>query len=161
MSRRWVALVVVMLLAVVTAACSSDNKVGSDINLKDLKGKGGTRLGETTTTVASVTTAPPTTAKTAVTPKPTTTVAQSIALEIKIQGPSPQFNPSQGAVRSGQTVRWINTDSQARSIQADGGVFVSPSIPPGGHWDLKAPAPGTYNYTDGTRPYAVGTLTVS
>ena len=157
--KRFVLLAVTLMFVVMASACSSDTKVGEDINLDQLKGKGGTRLGETTTTAASATTAPNVTAPPATKATPTT-AAQAVALEIKIQAAAPQFNPSVGTTRQGTLVRFTNTDTQARSVEADGGAFVSPSIPPGGHWDLKAPAPGTYNYHDGTRPYAVAQLQV-
>jgi plastocyanin len=85
-----------------------------------------------------------------------------VALEIKIQGDTQgsQFEPRLGQVRTGTTVKWVNVDSQARSVEADNGAFRSPSIPPGGSYELRAPAPGTYNYHDGTRPYAVAQLQV-
>jgi hypothetical protein len=34
-------------------------------------------------------------------------------------------------------------------------------IPPGGTFDFKATTAGSYNYHDGTRPYAVAQLQVS
>jgi hypothetical protein len=47
-----------------------------------------------------------------------------------------------------------------RSVEDSAGAFRSPTIPPGGSWDYKANTAGTYNYSDGTRPYAVGQLVV-
>ncbi len=164
-SRRIPMLLFVVLALVAGGACSSDNKVGEGLDT-DLEGGGNTRLGETTTTVAPVTTAPvATTAKPVATTPPraaavTTAPPAAPAIVVKIQSASPQFDPALAAVRSGATVRWQNTDSQPRSVEADNGSFKSPLIPPGGTFDLKAPGPGTYNYHDGTRPFAVAQLQV-
>jgi plastocyanin len=155
--RSIVGLLCIALLAL--GACGGNTKVGENIDVNNLKNKGGTRLGEVTTTVAAVTTTPSTTRPVATTRQVTTTVAQA-ALEIKIKAAAPQFDPAVGQVRSGSTVRWVNTDSQPRSVEGDSGTFASPMIPPGGKWDFKVGAPGTYNYHDGTRPYAVGQLQV-
>jgi plastocyanin len=162
MKRHAALAVLVALLIAAMGACGSDSKVGEGLNTNDLKGKGGTRLGETTTTKAPPTTAKPvptTRPKPTVAP-PTTATAAPIALEIKIQAAAPQFNPAVGQVRNGQVVRWTNADSQTRSVVADSGAFSSPDIPPGGHWDFKANGVGRYNYHDGTRPYAVGELQI-
>jgi plastocyanin len=81
---------------------------------------------------------------------------------IKIQSDSAgyQFEPRVAAVAAGTIVRWTNTDSVARSVEADQGQFKSSSIPPGGSFDYATSAKGQFNYHDGTRPYAVGTLGV-
>jgi hypothetical protein len=57
-------------------------------------------------------------------------------------------------------VRFQNNDTVARSVVSNDNKFRSPSIPPGGSWVLTLPTPGTYNYQDGTRPYAVGSIRV-
>jgi plastocyanin len=150
---------VLLVLAFGVAACSSNEKVGTGLKT-GVTGGSGQRLGERTTTTTPATT---TTAKAVTTtrPRPTTTVAQA-ALEIHIKAQSPQFDPAVGAVRAGSVVRWINSDSQPRSVESDDpGVFTSPMIPPGGSWDFKTKSTGSFNYHDGTRPYAVGQLQVS
>jgi hypothetical protein len=43
---------------------------------------------------------------------------------------------------------------------SDAGVFDSGPIAPGATWDWVAQGAGDYNYSDGTRPYAVGTIQV-
>lgn len=171
------------------AACGGSNKVGSgvDLNLKDQVNN--QRLGATTTTAApastvttasqrlgvgsqattTTTTAAPvtTTAKPAVVTTTTAApapVAPTVpTLDVAINGDSggqSQFDPSQARVYSGTLVKWTNRDSVARSIEADDGTFMSPSIPPGESYTYKADQPGKYNYHDGTRPYAVGLLEV-
>ena len=164
----------VVLLAVLLAvgtACSDDAEVGEGVETEGLDGSG-ERLGAVTTTtappttVAPATTAPPraapTTAPSRPTAPPTTRAAQQAAIEIKIQGDTQgsQFDPRLAQVRSGSVVKWVNVDSEPRSVAADNGAFRSPLIAPGASFELKAPAPGQYNYHDGTRPYAVAQLQV-
>ena len=172
--RRATAILALVAVAAL-GACSEDNTVGEGVQTEGLEG-GGQRLGETTTTAAPVTTAPaaaaPTTAAptttakaTATTAAPTTTAKPAAtAFEISIysdtSGQSNQFEPRQAAVRRGTTVRFINKDSVARSVEAADGSFGSGPIAPGASWDYVADTPGQYNYADGTRPYAVGTLIV-
>lgn len=171
--KRALVLLMAAALALASSACSEDNKVGSgvDLNLKDAAG--GDRLGaRTTTTVApSETTTPQRAAVTAststtvrVTTTPPTTEAPKVAtLAVRINsdtGGSTQFDPSQAKVYIGSVVEWTNTDEVPRSVEADTGAFSSGTIQPGGKFTYKAEKLGTFNYHDGTRPYAVGALEV-
>jgi plastocyanin len=168
-------------LAVALAGCGGDDTKTGDKALLNFEEQANQRLGVTTTTKAAPTSTTaasgpggkpysqngatvPTTAKaTATTVPPTTaTTAPQATLEIAIRSDSAEskFDPENAAVYVGSIVRWVNKDSVARSIQADGGQFRSPMIPPGGKFEYKATKEGTYNYTDGTRPYAIGILQV-
>jgi len=172
--RSWIPLTFAMV--VVAGACSSNNKVGSGVDLS-LKGQvGKERLGQTTTTAAaavsttignhqlgvgSSTTSTTSAARTTTTATPTT--LQQAALDIAINGDSgstSQFDPSAGRVYKGSLVRWTNRDKQARSVEADAGTFNSGMLAPGASFTFRADAAGSFNYHDGTRPYAVGTLEV-
>jgi plastocyanin len=176
---RPVLVIALGLLAVLTtAACGDKSKVGND-QLLNFKDQANNRLGVTTTTGAP---APTTTAAggakagvgAATTQKPTTTTAAPVVVsttttarpapvtEIAIYGDSgpSQFEPAQAAAYVGGVFRWTNKDSVARSVLADDGSFTSPSLPPGGTFELKAQKAGTFNYHDGTRPYAVGAIQV-
>ena len=156
------------MLALLLAGCSDDSQVGSDELLKGTGGSGGTRLGETTTTAPPETTAPPapsggaektTTTKAA----PTTTAPRAAnAYEIKIQADQAgtQFEPRVAQVFAGTPVKWTNTDSQPRSVEFSDQSYSSGPIPPGGSATFTANRAGEFNYSDGTRPYAVGTLRV-
>lgn len=154
------------LLAIASWGCGGGSEVGEDIAVEDGSGaQGGPRLGERAptptpaekpaSTPAPNRPAPPTPA-----PRP-----ESPAFVIKIQSDNApggsQFEPRLARVQRGAVVRWQNTDSKPRSVEADNGAFRSPSIPPGGSWDYNATAPGSFNYHDGTRPYAVGSLEVA
>lgn len=171
--KRSAILSIVLLFALVFAACDDGNEVGSGVDVNQTQNTADcAALGcPTTTTAPPQTTAPPataapvTTAKSvATTAKPTTTVAApSIALTIGIFSDTSgknQFEPRQGAIRAGQTVRFQNNDSQMRGVEDSGGAWKSPDIPAGGFWDFKPTAANTYNYNDTTRPYAVGQLVV-
>lgn len=160
-ARTLLAVLAVVLLA---AACSSKKDVGSDSLLKGTDEKtGDTRLGETTTTTAPKNA--PTTASTApAATQPPTTQAAAPAIEVSINGDKTTggpFQPRVAQVRASSIVRFVNKDKDPRSVVSDDGVFDSGPIAPGGTWDWVAQGAGTYNYTDGTRPYAVGTVQVA
>lgn len=154
-----VALLAVLLLG---GACSSKSDVGNDDLLKGIDSKtGNTRLGETTTTTAAK--APTTVGTTPQTTRPPTTQAVAPAIEVTIASDATsggQFQPRVARVPAGSVVRFVNRDSKARSVVSDNSVFDSGPIAPGGKWDWVAQGAGQYNYSDGTRPYAVGTIDV-
>jgi plastocyanin len=93
-------------------------------------------------------------------PPPPTTNKFNIDINPDTGTSESQFNPTPAAVRVGTVVVWHNKDSVARSVVADKGAFNSGSIPPGGSYSYTAGTAGTYDYSDGTRPYAVGQLQV-
>lgn len=171
--RRLRALAVLAAAAVAVAACSSETSVGSAELTEGLEGgDGGLRLGETTTVpplvttappdAGTATTAPPTTAPATTAPQ-TTTTAPTVVFEIAINPDGVgegQFEPRVAQVFVGTIVRWVNRDTTTRSVVANDGSFASGDIPPGGVWEYRADTPGTFNYGDGTRPYAQGTLQV-
>jgi len=164
-SSRWMRVAGALLaLTFLASACGGDEDVGDESLTEGLEGGGsGPRLGETTTTTAAATTdetvattAPPATA-------PPTTAAQAPSVEVSINSDNTaggQFQPRVAQVPSGAIVRFVNKDSQPRSVVADGGAFDSGPIAPGATWDWTAAGAGSYNYSDGTRPYAVGTIEV-
>lgn len=159
-----------LLSVLVAGACSSGTRVGSGVDT-DVEGGGQAALRDTTTVPETVpeTTAPPQTTAPASTAPPQTTAppttqAPAQVFEIKIQSDnsSGHFEPRVAQVRRGTTVRWVNTDNKVHSVVSDDNQsFKSPDIPPGGSWDYVANRSGTFNYSDGTRPYALGTLQVA
>jgi plastocyanin len=156
-------LVALFAIALLATGCSDKKSVGNDALLEGTdESSDGTRLGETTTTTAApvdenaATTAPPETA-------PPTTAAAAPAIEVSIGSDTTaggQFQPRVARVPSGAIVRFVNNDTVERSVVADGGAFDSGPIAPGGVWDWVSGGSGTYNYSDGTRPYAVGSIEV-
>jgi plastocyanin len=160
-------LLVLVLVALTAAACGGSNKVGdkSLLNVKDQLPKGG-RLGAATTTTApaatttvvaslgigrATTTAPPT-ASTAVR-----------ELVITINGDTSghsQFEPNSATVFTGFPVRWQNNDTVTRSVVLDDGSKRSGDIGAGKSWTTTFSTAGTFHYSDGTRPFAVASVTV-
>lgn len=167
--RSLAALALICLAALLATACSSDNKVGSE-ELLTFEQRQQDELGTTTTTSmapepaaeATDTTQPPAQAVATTAPPTTQAQVQQPTLEIRIAGDNErsQFQPPAARVFTGSVIRWANSDSVPRSVVADDGTFDSGPIPPGGHWDYVANTPGRFNYSDGTRPYAVAILEV-
>lgn len=175
MSRRRTALGAVILVLALTG-CASENKTGSGevLDFKDTVQKG---LGDAASPTAARTAAPAATKATAPTapvaskaaPAPARTAAPQrtqaarafvITINSDSSAAGSQFTPSVARVYVGQVVTWKNGDNVARSVVEDNGAFTSPSIPPGGTYTYTADKPGTFNYKDGTRPYAVASLEV-
>lgn len=161
---------VVALLALLLAGCTEDNRVGGQDLLDGTDGSGGTRLGEEApTTAPPETTAPPVTeagevaTTTTAKPAPTTTAkpaAQGFPIKIQPDQAGTQFEPRVAQVFAGTPVTWTNTDSVPRSVEFSDQSYVSGPIAPGASATFTAQRAGEFNYSDGTRPYAVGTLRV-
>ena len=152
--------------ALLLAGCSDDSSVGDAGLLEGTDGNAGTRLGETTTTATPDTTAPPAPDQNqpaTTRPAPTTTArpaAQAFQIKIQSDQAGTQFEPRVAQVFAGTPVTWTNTDSVPRSVEFADQSFSSGPIPPGGTATFTANRAGEFNYSDGTRPYAVGTLRV-
>jgi plastocyanin len=173
MTRRFSALVLAAAL-VVTAACSGEKSTG-DESLVDFDQSQQEALGATTTVAGdpSATTGAPTettapqtqqTQATTATTGPTTTLPpdkEPVTIEVTINEGSPYFVPGVVQVLAGSKVRFTNKSAQNRSVIADNASFDSGTIPPGGVWVYTANQTGTFNYSDGTRPFAVGVIQVS
>ena len=151
-------------LTLLASACGDEKSVGDESLLEGTDENGeGPRLGETTTTTAAPAGETPATTAPQATTAPPTTAPAAPSVEISIGSDTTaggQFQPRVAQVPSGAIVRFINNDSVERSVVADGGAFDSGPIPPGGTWDWVAGGAGSYNYSDGTRPYAVGSIEV-
>ena len=169
--RRSAVVSALVVLALLLAACSSNNKVGNKA-LLDVKDEASKGLGQTTTTQAATATtggvALGVGKQTTTTPKPVATTAAprvETATVITINGDNssvPQFDPTPSSVYVGGLVKWTNNDKTVRSVVSinPANAFRSPDIPPGGSFTWRATAAGTYDYQDGTRPYANGQLQV-
>jgi plastocyanin len=58
------------------------------------------------------------------------------------------FSPETLTVVAGTTVSWQNNDTVSHSVVADGGLFNSGAIEPGGGFSFKFVAAGSYGYSD-------------
>lgn len=167
-------LIALTSLALLLAACGEDNSVGNDATFEFDQQQAEALGGSTTTTAAPTEDTVPEATTTTVDGATNTTVAQQqatttlppeqqeVSIEVLIQEDSSgqAFKERIVAVPVGGKVRFVNATSVPRSVVADNGAFDSGPIAPGAVWIWTANAPGTYNYTDGTRPYAVGTVDV-
>jgi plastocyanin len=167
--RRALLLLTVAALAVSAVACGGSNKVGSNslLNVKDQVQKD--RLGAATTTTAPAATTTSAASlgigRATTTAKSTeTTVARELVILINSDkaGGASQFEPNSASVYTNYPVRWQNNDTVTRSVVFDGGTKPpSGDIAPGKSFTTTFASPGTYHYTDGTRPYAVASITVA
>lgn len=165
-------LTLLLALALLLAACGEDNSVGGGEVFEFDQQQAEALGGSTTTTAAPENTVPDQSTTTVAADQTTTTVQQTtttlppeeqqVSVEVLIQedATGQAFAPRIVAIPVGGKVRFVNTTSVARSVVADNGAFDSGNIAPGGVWIFEATSPGQYNYTDGTRPYAVGTVDV-
>jgi plastocyanin len=173
--NRWVVRTLALTcgLLLTLSACGSKSKVG-DKSLLNFKEKSQEQLGQVTTTTAApapgdangggkagVTLATAPRPKTTTAPRTATTVAATVDIAINNDNAASAFDPSEVKAAVGTIVTWANHDTVARSVKSDdGSTFTSPSIPPGGSWSYTATKAGSFNYHDGTRPYAVAALEI-
>lgn len=161
MYRKFV-LVAAVGLTALTAACGGGGGVGGDLESVKDGGNEGAIGQATTTTVAAVTTLPPTTVKATVTTVP---AQPNAVFTINNDTKGQYIEPLQHAVGAGALVRFVNADDKAHVISGklNGQTVLgpSPSIAPGASWDVKPTVRGTYDIVDEQRTYAQGvTLTV-
>ena len=150
-----------IVTGVLLLAGCGQNKVGSDklfnFTPKPTTASPSPTPAPTIAPTARVSTAP-VVAPTHVQPAPTAKQAQyGITINGDNQGQSAFYLPA-SRVYVGTLITWTNHDSVARSVvESDHTptLFNSGPITPGGTWAYTASAVGTFNYHDGTRPYAV------
>jgi plastocyanin len=156
--------IAIALLAVsLTAACSSDSEVGDESSLA-FDQEQADQFGATTTTTeagATETTAPTETTTTAATATTLPPEQQEVTIDVAINDQSPYFDPGLVQVPLGSKVRFTNRGAAEHSVTSDTGLFDSGPIPPGGAWIYDATTAGSFNYSDSSRPFAVGTIQVS
>jgi plastocyanin len=165
-SRRLAASVLLVVLALVSAACSGGNDVG-DEKLLNFDQEQAERLGATSappsTATADTAVAATTPGGVATTPRATTTLPpekQAVTLEVGISEGSPYFDPEVVQVLAGSKVRFTNHGTGVHSVVSDTGAFDSGDLAPGAVWIFHATTPGRFNYSDGHRPFAVGVIEV-
>src|SRR4029453_18195623 len=62
------------------------------------------------------------------------------------------FVPTTAKIKSGDTFKWVNTDTQNHQVVSNNGSFVSPILGPGKTYSHRFTAAGTYRYHDGLNP---------
>jgi plastocyanin len=71
------------------------------------------------------------------------------------------FQPATLTIKTGDTVRWVNTDTQNHQVVSNNGSFVSPIMPPGSRYSHTFNASGTYRYHDGLNAAVRGVIKVT
>src|SRR5213083_658499 len=71
------------------------------------------------------------------------------------------FVPTTAKIKTGDTVRWVNADTQNHQVVSNNGSFVSPILGPGKTYSHRFTASGTYRYHDGLNPTMRGVVKVT
>ena len=71
------------------------------------------------------------------------------------------FLPSTVTIKTGDTVRWVNSDTHNHQVVSNNGSFVSPILGPGKTYSHRFTAAGTYHYHDGLNAAVKGTVRVT
>ncbi len=165
------ALLLVVAALIGCAACSSQKKVGSAIDVNALKSKNGLlgqvnanqKKGGNNVVLGQATPVPTgnaAAAQAANAQRQAQINAQKQSVAVSFAITPTGFNPYYIRVYAGGVVSVTNQDKVARSVTADRGQFDSGLIKPGGTWEYDPKTPGKFNFHDSTRPYVVGTLEV-
>ena len=71
------------------------------------------------------------------------------------------FVPRIATIKTGDTVKWVNADTQNHQVVSNNGSFVSPILGPGHSYSHRFNAAGTYRYHDGLNAAVTGTVKVT
>jgi plastocyanin len=71
------------------------------------------------------------------------------------------FSPTTATIKTGDTVKWVNSDTQNHQVVSNNGSFVSPILGPGKSYSHRFNASGTYRYHDGLNAAVKGTIKVT
>jgi plastocyanin len=71
------------------------------------------------------------------------------------------FSPSSVTIKTGDAVKWSNSDTKAHQVVANNGAFASPTIAAGKTWTHTFNTSGTYRYHDALHPALTGKVVVT
>jgi len=71
------------------------------------------------------------------------------------------FSPTTVTIKTGDIVKWTNTDTQNHQVVSNNGSFVSPILGPGRSYTHRFNASGTYRYHDGLNSAVKGVVKVT
>ena len=71
------------------------------------------------------------------------------------------FSPTTVTIKTGDIVRWVNSDTQNHQVVSNNGSFVSPILTPGKAYSHRFQAAGTYRYHDGLNAAVKGVVKVT
>jgi plastocyanin len=71
------------------------------------------------------------------------------------------FSPASVTIKTGDAVKWSNTDTKAHQVVANNGAFASPTIAASRTWTHTFNTAGIYKYHDALHPALTGKVVVS
>src|SRR5439155_5375036 len=71
------------------------------------------------------------------------------------------ISPTTETIKTGDTVKWVNTDTHNHQVVSNNGSFVSPILGPGKTYSHRFNASGTYRYHDGLNATVRGVVKVT
>jgi plastocyanin len=71
------------------------------------------------------------------------------------------FAPTTARIKTGDTVKWVNSDTRNHQVVSNNGSFVSPILGPGKTYSHRFTAAGTYHYHDGLNAAVKGVVRVT
>jgi len=71
------------------------------------------------------------------------------------------FQPTTVTIKTGDAVKWVNSDTQNHQVVSNNGSFVSPILGPGKSYSHTFNAAGTYRYHDGLNATVRGVIKVT
>ena len=71
------------------------------------------------------------------------------------------FSPVNVTIKTGDAIKWSNTDTKAHQVVANNGAFASPTIGAGRTWTRTFNTAGTFRYHDALHPALTGKIVVS
>src|ERR687887_2924351 len=85
--------------------------------------------------------------------------AATVTKTVKITATA--FSPSSVTIKTGDAVKWSNTDTKSHQVVANNGAFASPIIAAGHSWTHTFNTAGTYRYHDALYPALTGRVIVT
>ena len=87
--------------------------------------------------------------------------APATTTTVTVQIKRSSFVKSLTTIKTGDTVKWVNTDTQNHQVVSNNGSFVSPILGPSKSYSHRFNAAGTYRYHDGLNAAVRGTIKVN
>ena len=87
--------------------------------------------------------------------------APATTATVTVQIKRSSFVKSLTTIKTGDTVKWVNTDTQNHQVVSNNGSFVSPILGPSKSYSHRFNAAGTYRYHDGLNAAVRGTIKVN
>jgi plastocyanin len=85
--------------------------------------------------------------------------AATVTKTVKITATA--FSPASVTIKTGDAIKWSNTDTKAHQVVANNGAFASPTIAAGRAWTHTFNTAGTFRYHDSLHPALTGRVVVS